>query len=170
MDAKLRMQYLKAKYTLVYQRKSRYIDSLKHVYKVHSDSILLRRLKPHPKSITIAQAAIESAWGTSRFFKKGKNIFGVWSFNKRESRIAASEKRGKKTIWMKKYKSYHEALYDYYFILARAPAFKEFRALKIKTSDPIALVKKLDRYSEKREVYCNQLISIIKYNKLTKYD
>ena len=127
-------------------------------------------LKPHPKSIAIAQAAMESSWATSRFFREANNVFGVWSFNEDEPRIAALKKRGDKTIWVKKYNTVEEAVYDYYRTLARSGAFAEFRQTKMITSDPFILVTKLDRYSEKGSVYGEELISIIKFNKFNNYD
>ena len=63
------------------------IAKLKVEYKAKSDTELLRKLKPHPKSIAIAQAAMESSWATSRFFREAYNIFGVWSFDEDEPRI-----------------------------------------------------------------------------------
>ncbi|WP_324171474.1 glucosaminidase domain-containing protein [Sulfurimonas sp.] len=146
------------------------ISSLKKTYKVKSNEKLLLALKPHPRSIAVAQAAMESAWATSRFFREGTNIFGVWSFNKKEPRIAAGEKRGKKTIWLKKYASIEDSVRDYYKTLARSHAFSEFRALKMKTDDPYKLVKKLDRYSEMGAKYGKELASMIRFNKFYLYD
>jgi len=118
-------------------------------YRAETTEELLMALKPHPRSIAIAQAAMESSWATSRFYREGNNIFGVWSFNENEPRIAAGGKRGDKTIWVKKYDSIEASIRDYYRTLARGNAYKEFRKLKMETSDPYQLVKKLDRYSEK---------------------
>ncbi|MDX8386282.1 MAG: glucosaminidase domain-containing protein [Gallionella sp.] len=146
------------------------IKRLKKKYKAKTDEDLLKAMKPHPKSIALAQAAMESAWGTSRFFVQANNIFGVWSFNKNEPRIAAGEKRGKKTIWVKKYSSVKEAIKDYYLVLARGRAFGEFRNLKIKSADPYKLVAKLDKYSERGAEYGKELASMIRYNKFYKVD
>lgn len=146
------------------------ISDLKKIYKVKTDKALLLALKPHPKSIAIAQAAMESAWATSRFFRKANNVFGIWSFNKNDSRIAAGEKRGSKTIWIKKYESVEDSVRDYYKNLGRSPYFKEFRRLRMKTDNPYRLVKKLDRYSELGKAYGKELISIIKHNKFYLYD
>lgn len=146
------------------------IKKLKTKYKVKTDKELLRALKPHPKSIAIAQAAMESAWITSRFFREANNLFGVWSFNKNEPRIAAQQKRGDKTIWVKKYSDVKSSIRDYYETLARSNAYKEFRKLKMKTDNPYKLVKKLDNYSEMGKEYGEKLSSMIKYNKFYLYD
>ena len=146
------------------------IEELKEKYKVTTDADLLMALKPSPRSITIAQAAMESAWATSRFFKKANNVFGVWSFNDDEPRIAALKKRDGKTIWLKKYRSVEKAVADYYFTLATSNAFSEFRKTKMVSNDPFVLVTKLDHYSEKGSAYGKELTSIIKANKFDEYD
>jgi len=143
---------------------------LRAKYKVKNNKKLLKAIKPHPKSIAMAQAAMESAWGTSRFFTKANNIFGVWSFNKNEPRVAASKKRGNKTVWVKKSRSIKESIEDYYLLLARGRAFGEFRNLKMKSSDPYKLVTKLNRYSEKGAMYGKELSSMIRFNKFHKLD
>ena len=145
-------------------------EALRREYRASNNEELLMALKPHPKSITLAQAAMESSWATSRFFTEANNVFGVWSFNKSEPRIAAGQKRGDKTIWLKKYPSIKASMRDYYRTLARGGAFDEFRKLKMETSDPYELVKKLDRYSEKGDEYGRELASIIQCNNFNAYD
>ena len=146
------------------------IESLKSKHKVTTDDGLLAALKPHPVSIVLAQAAMESSWATSRFIREANNAFGIWSVNKNEPRIAAGEKRGNKTIWLKKYKTLEDSVRDSYALIGRGGAYKEFRALRLKTNDPHQLVKKLDRYSEIGHKYGKQLSSIIKSNRFNQYD
>ncbi|MBU2871866.1 glucosaminidase domain-containing protein [Colwellia sp. E2M01] len=146
------------------------IEALKTEYKASSNEALLMALKPHPRSIAIAQAAMESSWATSRFFRVANNIFGVWSFDEDEPRVAALKKRGDKTIWIKKYNSIEAAVYDYYRTLGRSHAFGEFRQTRMITDDPFILVTKLDSYSEKGSLYGEELTSIIKFNKFNQYD
>lgn len=146
------------------------IEKLKAEYKASTDHELLIALKPHPKSIAIAQAAMESSWATSRFFLEANNIFGVWSFDEDEPRIAALKKRDDKTIWVRKYDSIEQSVYDYYRTLARGNAFKAFREATMKTDDPHVLVTKLNRYSEKGSKYAKELSAIINFNHFDEYD
>ncbi|KAA3602175.1 MAG: hypothetical protein DWQ06_06990 [Calditrichaeota bacterium] len=146
------------------------IALLKKKYEVLTNKELLMALKPHPKSIALGQAALESGWGTSRFFTKANNIFGTWSFEENEPRIAANIKRKGKTIWVKKYSSLKESVRDYYLTLASRKLFKGFRTLRMQTNDPYQLVKKLDNYSEQGAKYGKELTSLIKYNHFYKYD
>ena len=168
--AQLMTRYETVKATLDAGESNADIDRLKDEYKATSDAELLMALKPHPKSIALAQAAMESSWATSRFFRVAYNIFGVWSFDEDEPRVAALQKRGDKTIWVKKYASIEDSVFDYYRTLARSSAFVEFRKARMTTDDPFVLVTKLDRYSEKGSLYGEELTSIIKFNKFDSYD
>ncbi|TWX52578.1 glucosaminidase domain-containing protein [Colwellia hornerae] len=166
----LMLQYLDVSESLKSGTDNDIIEKLKIEYKAKTDNELLMALKPHPKSIAIAQAAMESAWATSRFFNQANNIFGVWSFDEDEPRIAALKKRGDKTIWLKRYPSVKASVRGYYRTLGRSDAFKKFRQLRLKTDNPYSLVKKLDRYSEKGAEYGDELTAIIKFNKFNTYD
>jgi Bax protein len=131
---------------------------------------LLIAIKPHPPSIAIAQAAIESAWGTSRNFTEANNVFGIRPFKPDEPRIAASNKRGDKVVWLRKYATIRESVSDYYLVLGRATAYQEFRTLKMKTLDPHILVTKLDNYSERKAGYVRELSAMIRYNNFHELD
>lgn len=173
--AELEQQYHEVEASIKSGNNKQKIEALKISYKVdpeaeNSDATLLMAIKPHPKSIALAQAAMESAWGTSRFFTKANNIFGVWSFDKNEPRMAASEKRGDKTIWVKKYDSIEQSVSDYYRVLGRGFAFEEFRQAKMQDPDPFVLVTKLDKYSEKGAEYGEELASMIRFNKFQQFD
>ena len=139
-------------------------------YNVKSNAQLLLAIKPHPISITLAQAAMESAWGTSRFFNDANNIFGIWSFNASDQRIAAGQARDGKTIWVKKYDNLEQSIYDYYKILAKVSAYSDFRAAKASSDDPFVLLKKLNRYSERGELYTKEIAKMIAYNQFNQYD
>jgi Bax protein len=128
------------------------------------------KMESHPTSIVIAQAIIESGWGTSKFFQKANNVFGIWSFSKKDNRVAASKKRGAKTIYLKKYKSMEESIYDYFVTLARKDSYKLFQKKKLITQDPYKLVNYLIKYSERGESYTKELKEMIRQNKLSAYD
>ncbi|MBC8237216.1 MAG: glucosaminidase domain-containing protein, partial [Helicobacteraceae bacterium] len=126
------------------------ILSLMKAYNAVNTQDLLTRLKPHPKSIAIAQAAIQSGWATSRFTLIANNLFGVWSFDENEPRIQANEDE---TIYVKRYSSLNESIQDYYKLLATSPLFEEFRQEKMKTNDPYTLIQSLDKYYKEGDDY-----------------
>ncbi len=147
------------------------ILKLQNIYGVKNKQDLLIALKPHPKSIVLAQAIVESGWGSSRFYKEANNLFGVWSSNPNQDRVPALEKRGGvKTIYLRKFKSVDESIRSYYFMIAKARAYKNFRFVRFYTDDVYLMVEYLDKYSEMGKKYTKTLQKIISYNKLTRYD
>ena len=145
-----------------------FIEDLYQKYKTNDIKKLANRLKTHPVSIVLAQAAIESAWGESRFFKKGNNIFGMWSYNKNEPRIRAKGTRNGKPVYVKKYASISDAIDDYFMVIGRG-AYKSFRKQRNITDNPLQLVKYLVNYCELSN-YPSKLRKFIVNNKLRKFD
>ena len=167
----LSIQYEKVKKDLAEENTTQGIEELKALYKVKSDEALLLALKPHPISIVLAQAAVESAWATSRFSLEANNLFGMWSINTNENRVAASQKRGgKRTIWLKKFASIEDSIRDYYLTIGRAKAYKKLREYRMQTDNVYEIIKGLNTYSELGEEYVKIIRGVISYNKLTKYD
>lgn len=153
------------------KKKMQKVENLKEMFKVETNEELLYALKPHPPSIVLAQGAMESSWGTSRFFVEANNIFGMWSVNPDEPRIAAGEMRnGKRTIWLRKFDSLEESVREYYMTIGRVDAYKEFREVRYESDNPFEMVEKLDKYAEIGEEYPKELSGLMRYNKLTKYD
>ncbi len=146
-----------------------WLDKLKKTYRTKEPDKLLLRLNDHPTSIVLAQAAIETGWGSSRFFLEANNAFGVWSYDKNEPRIKASEMRDGKAVYVKKYRSLIEAVDDYFITIGRGP-YTDFRKHRATTSNVTNLVNHLDTYSEISDEYVKRLHSVIDTNKLQKYD
>ena len=131
---------------------------------------LYDKMELHPTSIIIAQAVIESGWGTSRFFEKANNVFGIWSFNEHEQRMVAGKKRGTKKVYLKKYKDVEQSINDYFLMLSTKDAYKDFRIKRLESQDPFVLIEELGKYSELRDAYILNLKNTIKQNKLLAYD
>jgi len=131
---------------------------------------LYKAMALHPTSIIMAQAIVESGWGTSKFFQKANNVFGVWSFNPKEDRIEAGEKRGKQRIYLKKYSTLVESIHDYFLTISRHGSYQTFREKRLITQDPFTLVNYLDKYSEQGETYVKTIKNLIKTNNLDRYD
>ena len=152
----------------LFEEDKEFLEDLYKTYKTRDNKKLTNRLKTHPVSIILAQAAIESAWGESRFFKKGNNIFGMWSYNRNEPRIKALGTRNGKAIYVKKYANISEAIDDYFVVIGRG-AYKSFRKQRNITDDPLKLVEYLVNYCE-LDNYPNKLKKFIKSNKLREFD
>lgn len=131
---------------------------------------LLKRMLTHPNSIVLAQAAVESGWGSSRFFQEACNLFGIWSYRANEPRIEASYSRGDEKIFLRKYNDVSESITDYFETVGRSRAYRRFRTARANSDNVQELLPHLKYYSERREEYVEQLRTIIRQNDLTKYD
>ncbi|NMM49947.1 glucosaminidase domain-containing protein [Marinigracilibium pacificum] len=136
--------------------------------KFGADSIqdLIVRMETHPNSIVLAQAAVESGWGSSRFFQEANNLFGVWSYDKTEPRIKAESSN----VYLRKYETPAGSIEDYFATIGRSFAYKEFRKIRLNNKNVNDLLPHLSKYSERRMAYINQLKRMIEQNDFTKYD
>ncbi len=147
-----------------------WVQKMKERYRAEDIATLQRRLHTHPPSLVLAQAALESGWGTSRFFSEANNIFGVWSFNPNEPRIRAQGSRNGQAIYLRQYETVLDSIEDYYRTLATSRSFTQFRHQRLDSRDPLYLVTFLGHYSEQREEYIRKVQSVIRFNDLQQYD
>jgi Bax protein len=131
---------------------------------------LIKRLHTFPVSIVLAQAAIESGWGTSRFFIQANNPFGMWSFNPDHHRIAAASTRDGTKVYLRKFGDIEQAIDAYYKMLAVGKPFAAFRDARMHESNPDSLIQYLKMYSERRDLYVQDLAEVIRTNHLKKFD
>jgi Bax protein len=131
---------------------------------------LERKIKPHPVSLVLAQAALESGWGTSTFFVEANNVFGVWSYREDEPRIETSARRGERIVFLRKYDNLSLSIENYYETLGRVSAYRTFRKKRFENDNPYAMLPQLNKYSELGRTYTRRLRSVIKDNRLTRYD
>lgn len=149
---------------------SMFVSTQKERFGAEEFEDLTNRMKTHPNSIVLAQAIVESGWGNSRFFKRANNLFGIWSYRASEPRILAGKTRNGVKIYVRKYDDLSGSIIDYFGTVARTRAYRKFRAARAETKDVQQLLPYLKYYSERREAYVDQLRTIIRQNKLTRYD
>jgi len=147
-----------------------WLEAKMRQYKVNGLPCLLRRMHTHPVSLVVAQAALETGWGSSRFFNEANNIFGIWSYHKNEPRVAASQTRDGQKVYVKKFPTLEEAIRGYFTMISGGYAYGSFRVARMKTDNPFELLRHLRHYSELRDEYVARLYYVIKTNKLYKYD
>ncbi len=138
-------------------------------------NLLLRRLDKVPPSLALAQAANESAWGTSRFSLEGYNYFGQWCFTKGCGIVPSSRDTGK-THEVASFGTPRQSVESYMQNLNRHNAYKDLRLIRERLRDQgepitgVALAAGLEQYSERGEEYIKELRSMIRYNELDQYD
>jgi Bax protein len=131
---------------------------------------LRRRLKTHPVSVVLAQAAVESGWGSSRFFREANNVFGIWSFDQSESRIRSQSARDGISVFLRSYPNVAASIQDYFDVLSRGKAYRKFRVARTRNTQPLELIEYLHNYSELRGGYVRKLRNVITQNSLAQYD
>lgn len=147
-----------------------FYDDMLHRYRAKDVDDLLVRVVSLPTSIVLAQAAVESGWGKSRFFLTANNLFGVWSFNASEPRIPALQTRENKRVYLRSYENMSESIVHYFEILARSRSYKSLREARQLTDDPFELLPHLKNYSERKLEYTRQLQRMIVRNNFTQFD
>jgi len=145
-------------------------------YKVKSHHIddLIAKVDIIPVSIALAQAAIESGWGTSRFVSEGNALFGQWSWFKGTG-IIPKKRDSDETYEIKSFENLRQSVAAYMKNLNSHNNYSEFRAVRnnyrINNSkiNSIKLIKYLSNYAENTE-YSKILEKIIKKNDLQEFD
>lgn len=136
---------------------------------------LLKKVNNIPSSLVLAQAAIESAWGTSRFAQQGYNLFGQWCF-KQGCGMVPQERQDGLNHEVRVFQSIQDSVHHYMINLNSHPAYKKLRALRdeqlAQSSNPsedvsgCLLAEGLENYSQKGLRYVNAIKQLIRVNKL----
>ncbi len=117
-----------------------------------------------PNELIIAQAVIETGWGTSRFANEGNNLFGIRTWNKDVPYLLPIPWTEWPGWGVKMYSSKCESVVDYLHILNNVHAFKELREARANgVNDALELANYLDKYASK-PTYVELVKEIIKYN------
>ena len=110
--------------------------------------------------LLLAQAALESGWGNSRFAKEGKNLFGIRTYQLTEPHMLPSNNPKK---WgVKVYQHECDSVLNYINVLNNGSAYKNYRRMREDgIDDPYLLVETLDAYAADKN-YFSKVKSILK--------
>lgn len=138
-------------------------------------SQLLHQIDRIPTSLILAQAANESAWGTSRFAVQGNNLFGQWCFRKGCGLVPLGRGEGqihevaKFATPLHSVRSYVRNLNSHWsYVDLRQLRADEISAHGYSTGHHLAAG--LIRYSERGEEYIEEIRSMIRFNQLERFD
>lgn len=117
--------------------------------------------------VLLAQAALESGWGNSRFSLEGKNLFGIRTYDLREPHMLPSNNPKK---WgVRVYMHECDSVQHYMDILNNGSAYEKYRELRDNgIEDSLLYVETLGAYAADKK-YFSKLKSIIKKLR-TEYD
>jgi len=137
-------------------------------------STLKVRMDEVPVSMTIAQAAKETGWGTSRFAQEGNALFGQWTWS--GAGIKPADAEDDSTHKVMRFKVLQASVKAYQRNLNTHSSYKEFRSVRAelrdegKKLDSMILTEYLDKYAETGKEYVKILQQIIRQNDLTDFD
>ncbi|MDH4275881.1 MAG: glucosaminidase domain-containing protein [Gammaproteobacteria bacterium] len=117
---------------------------------------LMWRLDSLPVAMVLAQAALESGWGTSKYALENNNLFGVYTPHGNSGRT------------IKQYASLRDSVRDYLSTVNTHPAYQDLRALRAgmriqnQALDTNILVQGLVKYSERGEDYVDDVLRMLR--------
>ncbi|MEX0504377.1 glucosaminidase domain-containing protein [Alphaproteobacteria bacterium LSUCC0719] len=135
---------------------------------------LLLRADFVPVSLALAQAAIESGWGTSRFALQGNALFGQWAWQKDAG--LKPERASNSQAVVRSFPNLFGSVRAYMHNLNTHPRYAAFRArrylLRGRTQAELGyqLSNFLDGYAEIGEVYVTKLKALIRSNNFGQYE
>lgn len=136
---------------------------------------LEKRVDMVPIALALAQAANETAWGTSRFAKAGNNYFGQWCY-KEGCGIIPLKRDEDASHEVKRFNHPFFSIQDYLRNLNTHASYKQLRQIRFQARNndripsAIDMTEGLVNYSARKKVYVKALQHMIRYNKLTRFN
>lgn len=135
---------------------------------------LLNRIAPVPHSLALAQAAVESGWGQSRFAKEGNALFGQWAWSADEGIKPLDASNSRAVI--RSFATIYDSVFAYIHNLNTHYAYQDFRDVRAediaqgKRVSGLKLARYLTAYAELGEKYVYTLQSMILQNRFDIYE
>ena len=145
-----------------------FVEELTKKYRTEHAAELLSRVNVLPLSLILAQGAIESSWGGSRFAIQANNLFGMWTWSQKG--LIPLRRDPGKTHRIALYDSILDSVRAYVLTINRVSAYDDLRSIRQQTLDPYSLSEGLLRYSERKELYVEDVKRVIEVNNLKNYD
>ncbi len=160
-----------------------WLRELGEKYRVQGDPVedqearteLLKRVDIIPASLTLAQAANESAWGKSRFATQANNLFGIWTYDETKG-LVPEQRDTRKQHLVRKFEDMGESVRYYMHLLNSHPAYQKLREVRYEnrqhqlTPDGHAMAAGLEKYSAKGAVYIQLIRDLIRQNQWAELD
>ena len=132
---------------------------------------LIAKIDQIPASMILAQGALESAWGSSRFARQANNLFGQWCFVPGCGIVPLQRNEGA-IHEVKSFASVGEAVEAYFYNINANAAYKTLRDIRLedrRLQRPLTgkrMVGGLELYSGRGMSYVHELRDMIRSNKL----
>ena len=137
--------------------------------------LLLGRVDAVPPSLALAQAAVESGWGTSRFAQHGNAVFGQWAWGEDDG-IAPREREADAQHTVRSFTRLSDSVHAYLRNLNTHGHYNKLRDRRAevrkagKTPGGFDLARFVDRYSIGGKKYVADLREVMEINTLRPLD
>ncbi len=137
---------------------------------------LLRRVDIIAPSLALAQAAIESGWGTSRFAREGNALFGQWVYDDDADGIVPAARPEGMSHRIRAFETPLQSVVAYMRNLNTHRAYRPMRDIRERLRrqgapiNGMTLAEGLESYSEKGREYIDMVRSMINANNLRPLD
>ncbi|EFK10847.1 Bax domain protein [delta proteobacterium NaphS2] len=138
--------------------------------------VLMMRVDVVPASLVLAQAAVESGWGTSRFAAEGSALFGQWTYDGSGITPKGQQTASKGNHKIRAFAMPKDSIRAYLLNLNTHQiyaALRRYRRDLRKEGKPLtgdALASGLLNYSERGQAYVDDLRTLIHRNNLEEAD
>lgn len=135
---------------------------------------LMVRVDTVPVSLALAQAIVESGWGTSRFARQGNALFGQWAWAEHKG-IKPYEPSDDRAV-VRSFPTLFDSVRAYMHNLNTHFAYEGWRKTRAQNRNmdqnalALRLIPELERYSEDGQIYIRKLGNIIRTNNLQYYN
>ena len=135
---------------------------------------ILKRADFVPVSLALAQAAIESGWGTSRFARQGNALFGQWAWQASAGIKPAQASNSRAVV--RSFPNLFGSVRAYMHNLNTHPSYASFRERRrimrgrSRADLGYQLAIHLDNYAEIGTAYVTKLQTLIRTNKFGRFE
>ncbi len=141
---------------------------------VRDNPTLRYRVDAVPPSLALAQAALETGWGRSRFARDGNAMFGEWTFGNRRGLVPDGRAAGE-THKIRSFDTLLHSVRSYMDNLNTNQAYRQLRAERAKlralgrSATGLELAGRLENYAGDHQ-YIPKLRRVMQVNAFTAYD
>ena len=170
-----KIKKIKSSLDIISRDEALWVKELMLEYEANSLDNLIIKVDSIPVSLALAQAVIESGWGTSRFAYEGNALFGQYIWDNQTSGIVPNERETNAKYKIKSFDSLRESVASYMKNLNTNFHYNEFRLNRfILRSNNISLdgtllAEYLYNYSIEED-YINKIKEIIQTNNFNDFE
>ena len=170
-----KLRSIKNNFGHISRKDALWTQNLMEEYNADTLDAMLVKVDEIPVSLALAQAVIESGWGTSRFAYEGNALFGQYVWGKSKSGIIPKDRETDAKYKIKSFNSLSESVASYMKNLNTNFHYHEFRINRfVLRSNNLSLngshlANYLSNYSIEKD-YTDKIINIIEMNNFEDFD